>query len=78
MAVSVDEDADAGRAAARDWGFPCDVGHDDGRFSRDYGIAVLPTLILLDASGNVKHVASGAAGKNKLEGWLAGVGAKRL
>ncbi len=78
MAVSVDDNASAGQAAARDWGFPCDVGHDDGRFSRDYGIAVLPTMILLDAEGNVKHVATGAVGLNRLEGWLAGVGARRL
>jgi cytochrome c biogenesis protein CcmG/thiol:disulfide interchange protein DsbE len=78
MAVSVDDDPHAGRAAARDWGFPCSVAHDDGRFSRDYGIAVLPTMILLDAEGNVRQVSSGVVGKNKLEGWLSDVGAKRL
>jgi len=77
VAVSVDDSREAGSAAARTWDFGCDVAYDDGQFSRDYGIAVLPTLILLDADGRVHRVSAGAVGRNKLESWLTEVGAKR-
>ncbi|MBI3201471.1 MAG: TlpA family protein disulfide reductase [Myxococcales bacterium] len=78
LAVSVDDDPNAARALARDWQIPYDVAHDDGSFARSYGISLLPTLVLIDETGRVRHVATGAPSPAAVERWLGDVGAERL
>lgn len=78
VGVSVDGSASEARATAKNWGIPYDVALDDGTFSKDYEITVLPTFVLIDEKGNVKQVASGTPGEAELERWLGEVGAERL
>ncbi|MBN2192326.1 MAG: TlpA family protein disulfide reductase [Polyangiaceae bacterium] len=75
VAVSVDEEPDVARAAARDWNLSVDVLHADAGFARDYAISTLPTFILVDGSGMVREVVSGPVSRSLLEAWLASVGA---
>lgn len=77
LAISVDDDPAAGREAARRWGIPCTVLHDDGRFARDYGISLLPTVVVLGADGTVLHTQSGPVSKERYERWLTDLGAGR-
>ncbi len=78
LGVSVDQQESAARAAKAQWGISYDVAFDDGRFSKSYGITVLPTIILIDADGRVRHVSAGAPRRSELESWLEDVGAARL
>ncbi len=71
LAVSVDEDPTAAGRVKQDWHLPFDVAVDDGSVSRGYGISLLPTLIYIDAQGNVRHTSAGATSRSDLEGWLA-------
>lgn len=77
LGVSVDDSAGAARYAKRAWNIPYDVVLDDGQFSTRYGIAYLPTFILIDAAGRIRHVSSGRPSAAELEDWLADVGAAR-
>ena len=78
IGVSVDQDAIAAKSAKDQWNLAYDVALDDGRFSKAYGITVLPTLILIDGEGRVRHVSAGAPRSSELEDWLEDVGAARL
>jgi cytochrome c biogenesis protein CcmG/thiol:disulfide interchange protein DsbE len=78
VGVSVDADP---RVAARlkdSWDIPYAVLHDDGSVAAKYRIQVLPTVIVIDADGHVRHVSSGAPRAETLEAWLGEVGAARL
>ncbi len=77
IAVSVDEDPQEAAAAARAWALNVPVLHGDPAFSRDYGITVLPTFILVGPDGTVLESASGPIGAARLERWLAAAGAAR-
>jgi peroxiredoxin len=78
VGVSVDQTESAAKAAKAQWGISYDVAIDDGRFSKNYGITVLPTIILIDGDGRVRHVSAGAPRQSELESWLDDVGAARL
>jgi thiol-disulfide isomerase/thioredoxin len=78
VGVSVDDNVSAARATVQSWEIPYVVALDDGSFSRDYEISVLPTFVLIDAEGNVKQVTSGVPREAELERWLGEVGAERL
>lgn len=78
VGVSVDSSASDAKLTAQNWGIPYEVALDDGTFSKDYEITVLPTFVLIDADGNVKQVSSGVPREAELERWLGEVGAERL
>jgi thiol-disulfide isomerase/thioredoxin len=76
LTVSLDEDREAARALAGAWEIPHAVAHGDGRFARSYGITLLPTFVLIDAEGRVRHVSTGAPRAADVERWLSEVGAE--
>jgi thiol-disulfide isomerase/thioredoxin len=78
LGVSVDGNASEAKATVENWGIPYDVALDDGTFSKDYEITVLPTFVLIDPDGNVRKVSSGVPREAELERWLGDVGAERL
>lgn len=78
LGVSVDSNASDARATVQSWAIPYDVALDDGTFSKDYEIQVLPTFVLIDPDGNVKKVSSGVPREAELESWLGDLGAERL
>jgi cytochrome c biogenesis protein CcmG, thiol:disulfide interchange protein DsbE len=78
IGVSVDDSPEQARRVKDAWRIPYDVALDDGgRFSKDYGVRLLPTFVLIDAEGRVRRVATGKPSPSELEGWLAEVGAER-
>ncbi len=77
VAVSVDDDAEEAAATARAWALTVPVVHADAAFSRDYGITVLPTFILVGPDGTVLESASGPVGSARLERWLSAASAAR-
>lgn len=77
VGVSVDSDAATARSAVARWGITYPVALDDGTFVDRYGVTTLPTFIVLDAQGKVRHAAAGVPSDAELEGWLAEVGAPR-
>lgn len=77
IAISVDDEAELAATTARDWGLTVPVLHADPGFSRDYGITVLPTYILVGPDGTVLQSASGPLGAPRLERWLSDAGAGR-
>jgi cytochrome c biogenesis protein CcmG/thiol:disulfide interchange protein DsbE len=77
VGVSVDDSVDAARNAKRAWNIPYDVALDDGQFSAQYRITLLPTFIVIDSTGRVRHVSSGRPSASELEDWLSEVGAAR-
>lgn len=78
VGVSVDKSSAQARAVKRAWNIPYPVLHDDGHFSKLYKITLLPTIIVIDAEGRVRHVAVGMPRRSTLEGWLSDVGAAAL
>ena len=77
IGVSVDDSPEQARRAKEGWRIPYDVALDDGSFSRDYGVKLLPTFVLIDAEGRVRRVSTGRPSATELERWLADVGAER-
>ncbi len=77
LAISVDDEAEVAATTARAWGLNLPVAHADAGFSRDYGVTVLPTYILIGPDGTVLESASGPLGATRLERWLSEVGAAR-
>ena len=78
VGASVDESQGDARQVAREWDIQYPVLHDDGRFSRSYGVTLLPTILLIDAEGMIRRVSSGSPSQNDLEKWLGELGAARL
>ena len=78
VGISVDKDVNTAKAIRSQWGLSFDVAHDDGRFANTYEISVLPTVIVIDAEGQVRHVTAGAPREAQLERYLKSVGAARL
>lgn len=70
LAVAVDGTAEEARVAHSSWGIPFDMVLGSSQFSRDYAISMLPTLIIIDKAGNVRHVTTGVTSASTLEGWL--------
>ena len=77
IGVSLDDSPEQARRAKEGWRIPYDVALDDGRFSRDYGVQLLPTFVLIDAEGRVRRVSTGRPSATELERWLTDVGAER-
>jgi cytochrome c biogenesis protein CcmG, thiol:disulfide interchange protein DsbE len=77
VGISVDDDAaDGARSHRRDkLAFP--VVHADAAFSKAYGITVLPTIIVIDEQGKIRHTTTGATRERTLESWLTELGAKK-
>lgn len=70
VGVSVDADASSAARVKREWGIPYDVAVDDGSMSKAYGIEVLPTFVLIDGEGIVRHVSTGAPSASEIDRWL--------
>ena len=71
VGVSIDNEASDAERIKRDWGIPFPVAHDDGSVKRTYGVSVVPTFVLIDRDGTIKHVASGVPSRRTLSRWLA-------
>ena len=78
VGVSVDRDRRVAAQLKQAWDIPYEVVHDDGSVASKYRIQVLPTFIVIDAEGHVRHVSSGAPRSEALESWLGDLGAARL
>lgn len=74
LGVSLDDSVDATKDTIKAWGIPFDVVQDSGDFAKAYSIQAVPTFVLVDAEGKVRHVASGALSRNQIESWLGEVG----
>lgn len=71
VGVSVDSDAAAAQRVQRNWPISYPVAVDDGRVQRAYGVSLLPTFVLIDKDGKVKHASSGVPSRRLLSRWLA-------
>jgi thiol-disulfide isomerase/thioredoxin len=77
LGIAVDGSEPELRALKRQWNIPYDVALGDARFSSDYAISVLPTVIVIDADGKVQHVTTGVTSSSRIDGWLSDLGAPR-
>ncbi len=77
VGVSLDEHASQAHAVASEWRLPYPVVHDDGSFTQAWNISALPTVIVVDADGRVRHVMDEAPTADRLERSLRSVGAGR-
>ncbi len=75
VGVSLDESAEAAQRAKDEWRLPYQVALDDGSFGRSFKIKLLPTLIVIDAEGRVRHVSTGRLDPDELEEQLDALGA---
>jgi thiol-disulfide isomerase/thioredoxin len=71
VGVSVDGDAKAAQRVQQDWPIAYPVAVDDGRVQRAYGVSLLPTFVLIDRDGKVKHTSSGVPSRRLLSRWLS-------
>lgn len=71
VAVSVDSSREDAARVKSDWSIPYDVTLDDGRVSKNYGIEVLPTFVLIGKDGTVRHVSTGSVSPSDIDRWLA-------
>jgi thiol-disulfide isomerase/thioredoxin len=71
VGVSVDSDARAAQRVKQDWPIAYPVAVDDGRVQRAYGVSLLPTFVLIDRDGKVKHTSSGVPSRRLLSRWLS-------
>jgi hypothetical protein len=46
------------------------VLHDDGSVAKAYAVSVLPTLLVIDEQGEIRHAVNGAPSRDQLERWL--------
>lgn len=74
VSVLLDSNPQAARKLQAEWGIANDLLIDDGSFSRNYEISMLPTFILIDERGLVRLVSSGRADRGDIEDWLSTVG----
>lgn len=70
VAISIDGTSEELTAIKREWGIPYEVVLDDGSISKKYGIEVLPTFVLVDSEGVVRHVATGAPSGSDIDEWI--------
>jgi thiol-disulfide isomerase/thioredoxin len=71
VGVSVDDDPLAARRVQQSWPISYPVAVDDGQVRRAYGVSLLPTFVLIDRDGTVKHVSSGVPSRRTLSRWLS-------
>ncbi len=70
VGVMVDGNPEEARRAVREWQIPYDVALDDGTVAKSYKVDLLPTVVLVDERGVVKHVSAGVPSRGQLESWL--------
>jgi cytochrome c biogenesis protein CcmG, thiol:disulfide interchange protein DsbE len=75
VGVSLDESVEIAQRVKESWGLPYEVAFDDGSFSRGFKIKLLPTLIVIDETGHVRHVSTGGLDRDELEEQLDALGA---
>jgi thiol-disulfide isomerase/thioredoxin len=78
VGVALDTPREEAVALHQSWGIPFSVALADDQFSSDYQIKVLPTIIVIDADGRVRHVTTGATRGATIDGWLEDLGAERV
>ncbi len=77
VAVSVDEQLATAAQAAKAWNIPYPVVLADPGVAARWQVTHLPTLVVIDDAGVVRHVNVGALREATLESQLASVGARR-
>lgn len=70
VGVSVDDSPERARDAKERWGIPYPVVLDDGSVAKNYDVSVLPTVIVIDEAGEIRHATNGAPSRAQLERWL--------
>lgn len=70
VAVSLDRDPAVAARVKKEWKIPYDVAIDDGSLAKNYGIEVLPTFIVIDEGGVVRHVSTGSPSQSMVDDWL--------
>lgn len=70
VGVSLDRSTASAIQVKREWDIPYAVAIDDGTLAKNYSIEVLPTFILIDQDGIVRHVSTGAPSRSDLDNWL--------
>jgi cytochrome c biogenesis protein CcmG/thiol:disulfide interchange protein DsbE len=70
VGISVDDSPEQARAAKERWGIPYPVLLDDGSVAKDYDVSVLPTVIVIDEAGEIRHATNGAPSRAQLKRWL--------
>ena len=78
VGVTMDKTVGAAAKLKNDWNIPYTVAVDDGTVAKAYQVSMLPTFVVLDAEGTVRHVFTGVPDRSDVEGWLASVGAASL
>jgi cytochrome c biogenesis protein CcmG/thiol:disulfide interchange protein DsbE len=78
LGVAVDGTPQGIRALKQHWDIPYDVALGDPQFSTNYGVSVLPTLIIVNSEGKIAHVSTGLTSTSTIDGWLSELGASRL
>ncbi len=71
VGVSLDDDARSAERVKQSWPIAYPVVVDDGSVSRGYGVSLLPTFVLIDRDGTIKHVSSGVPSRRTLSRWLS-------
>ncbi len=77
IGISFDSSADEARMTAGAWKLSFPVALADGKFRSEYQISILPTTVVVDASGVIRQSTSGAVDVSTLENWLRDLGAAR-
>jgi cytochrome c biogenesis protein CcmG/thiol:disulfide interchange protein DsbE len=75
IGISLDSNEEEVRATASAWKLEFPVALGDERFRREFQINLLPTLLVVDARGVVRHCRAGPIDAATLEGWLTELGA---
>lgn len=75
VGISLDSSLEEARTTASAWNLAFPVALADKKFQHDFQINVLPTLIVVDSHGIVRHARAGAIDRTTLEGWLTELGA---
>jgi peroxiredoxin len=70
VGVSLDDDARSAARVQQSWPISYPVVVDDGRVSRSYGVSLLPTFVLIDRDGMIRHVSSGVPSRRTLSRWI--------
>lgn len=70
VGVSVDASREKALTAKQRWQIPYPVLHDDGSVAKAYAVSVLPTLLVIDEQGEIRHAVNGAPSRAQLERWL--------
>jgi len=71
VGVSLDSDLETASRVKREWDIPYDVALDDAGMAKSYGIEVLPTFVVIDRDGIVRHVSTGAPSRSEVDRWLS-------